>query len=522
MSRARRGVPSAPDAVAAPVTFRRRALLQAGTALVVGFRLGEAPAQGAAAELAPNADVRIDARGQVHVSTTQTEMGQGTLTGIAMIIADELDADWSRVQVQTMRPDGKRFMITGGSGAIQGAWEPARRAGAQARAMLLQAGATALGAAAKLPVPDKPVLKADDALQLVGQPLGAKNLTTIVRGSERYGLDLRVPGMLVATIERSPIVNGRLASFDDRAARRVPGVVDVVVVRGNIFPTAVYVRDGVAVVARNTWAALQGRKALKVEWNEANSDRPARGGALASSTRLAQDFERVLADGFDEDARGGLHKAVTAVRRGNEAGLKAAFQAAGARTIDLTFDVPLFAHAPMEPMNAIARWQPGRLEVWAPTHFQSALHAVLRHLSGLSAENVVIHTPTLGGSFGRRLEPDYAVEAPLVSRELNGTPGAGGVDTRGRPAARLLRSADAPPRACRAGGRWPAGSDRPRGGRPVGASADRARQRAAQRPRRDHRLRRGEVPVRGGPLPRVAPRRRADDPGAVVAARLHA
>jgi isoquinoline 1-oxidoreductase beta subunit len=254
--------------VAAPVTFRRRALLQAGTALVVGFRLGDAPAQGAAAELALNADVRIDARGQVHVSTTQTEMGQGTLTGIAMIIADELDADWSRVQVQTMRPDGKRFMITGGSGAIQGAWEPARRAGAQARAMLLQAGATSLGAAAadcrterhavvhtasgrridyrelvgaaaKLPVPDKPVLKADDALQLVGKPLAANNLTTIVRVSERYGLDLRVPGMLVATIERSPIVNGRLASFDDRAARRVPGVVDVVVVRGNIFPTAV-------------------------------------------------------------------------------------------------------------------------------------------------------------------------------------------------------------------------------------------------------------------------------------------
>jgi isoquinoline 1-oxidoreductase subunit beta len=429
----------------------RRALLQTGcAALVIGLRLEDAAAQGGGADFAPNASVRIDAGGTVHVSSSQTEMGQGTLTGIAMIVADELDADWQRVRVHTLRPDGKRFMITGGSGAIQGAWEPARLAGAQARAMLLQAGAAALGAAAadcrterhavvhaasgrridykelvaaaaRLPVPEKPALKDDAKLALVGQPLAAKNLAAIVRGEERYGMDLRVPGMLIAVIERSPVVNGRLARFDASAARKVPGVVDVVVVRGNLFPTTVYVRDGVAVVARNTWAALEGRKALKVEWNEANSERPARAGALASSTRLAQDFERVLAD-FDEDRRAGLHKRVTAVRRGSEAGMAEAFKAPGTKTVELTFDVPLFAHAPMEPMNAIARWQPERLEVWAPTHFQSALHAVLRHLSGLAAEQVVIHTPTLGGSFGRRLEPDYAVEAALVSRELKGAP----------------------------------------------------------------------------------------------------
>jgi len=433
-------------------TLSRRALLRAGAAgpvaLVVGFCIGDADAQATVpAGLSPNALLHIDTTGTVEVRTTQTEMGQGTLTGIAMIVADELDAEWARVRVVTIRPDGRRFMITGGSGSISGAWDPARQAGAQARTMLLEAGAAALGAAAadcrterhtvvhgasgrrvdykdlvaaaaRLPVPDKPALKADSALGLVGRPLPAKNLHAIVRAEERYGIDLRVPGMLVAVIERSPVVNGRLASFDAREARKVPGVVDVVAVRGNLFPTTIYVRDGVAVVARNTWAALEGRKALRVQWNESNSERPARGGATASTTKLVQDFERVLADGFGEDGRNGLHARVAATRRGTEAGMKQAFDAPGTKTVDLTFEVPLFAHAPMEPMNAIAHWQPDRLEVWAPCHFQSGLFAMLRHLTGLPAEKVVLHTPTLGGSFGRRLEADYAIEAVLVSREL--------------------------------------------------------------------------------------------------------
>lgn len=453
--------PGLPSATLAGNGPSRRSLLRAGvaggTALVIGFRLDEAQAQAAAPKPAvagpwrPNALLRIGSDGTVEIHTSKTEMGQGTLTGIAMVVADELDADWARVRVQTMQPDGRQFMITGGSGGMSTSWEPARLAAAQARALLVQAGASALNvplaecstaqhavlhgasqrrigyaelvaAARQLPLPEKPALKAEGALTLVGKPMPAKNLSSIVHGTERYGLDLRVPGMLVAMIERSPVINGRVARFDASAARRVPGVVEVLPVRGNLFPTTLYVRDGVAVVAKNTWAALQGRQALKVEWNQTNSDRPARGGALASTTTLARDFDRVLADGFDEDGRGGLHKRVTALRRGTEDGMKQAFAAAGAKTIDLTFEVPLFAHAPMEPMNAIAHWQGDRLEVWAPCHFQSGLYAMLRHLSGLPADKVILHTPTLGGSFGRRLEADYAIEAAMLSRDLGGKP----------------------------------------------------------------------------------------------------
>lgn len=431
--------------------MKRRQLLAAGAAtgaaLVLGFRLTGARAQSPAKALKPNAYLSIEPDGAVHVITTKTEMGQGTATGIAMIIADELDADWSRVSVSTALPDGKRMMITGGSYSISGAWEPARKAGAQARAMLLQAGARALGvavaecssaqhqvlhrasgrslpyaqlvaAAAVLPVPEQPVLKDKREHTLIGRPLPAKNLQAIVRGQASFGLDIRVPGMLFAVIERSPVVNGRLAVLDDAAARRVPGVVDVVRVRGTSFPDSpLYIRDGVAVLANSTWAALQGRRQLQLQWNDRGSDRKPRGGRLASTTSLADDMQRALTDGTPDSPAEGLRGWVTSARVGDEAAMARAFQTAH-RTLDLSYDVPLYPHAPMEPMNALASWTPARCEVWAPCHFQSHLHASLRNLTGLAADQVLVHTPLLGGSFGRRLEPDYAIEAAMLSREV--------------------------------------------------------------------------------------------------------
>jgi isoquinoline 1-oxidoreductase beta subunit len=177
------------------------------------------------------------------------------------------------------------------------------------------------------------------------------------------------------------------------------------------------VRDGVAVVARGTWAAMQGRRALHVMWNEHASDRRADGGALASSAALEEDFARALDPATPADERQGIHPRVTALRRGTEAGLEAAF-AQALRVVDLTLDVPLQPHAPMETMNAVAHWTPGRLEVWAPCHCQGDLLHALRERSGLPVDRVIIHTPLIGGSFGRRLEPDFAIEAALVSREL--------------------------------------------------------------------------------------------------------
>lgn len=409
----------------------------------------EAPSATAGGEpaLAPNAWVRVTPDGAIEVRISKTEMGQGTETGLAMIVADELDADWARVRVRTLVPDGRRFMLTGGSYSISVGWEPARKAAAAAREMLLAAGASRWGvpreacrterhevahaasgrripygelvqAAAALPVPKTPALKTPGQFTLIGRPLAAKNLPAIVGGHAVYGIDVRVPGMLFAVIERAPTVNGRIAQVHDDDAKAVPGVLAVVRLRGNRFPTGeVYVRDGVAVVARTTWAALQGRARLRVQWQQSPADTKAANGALASSAELARDFARALDGTATQDPPHAIHPAVTAARTGTPEAMVAAFERASQR-LELHYELPLQAHAPLEPVNAVAHWQGGRCELWAGTHFQSRLLQSVRELTGLPPERITIHTPMLGGSFGRRLEPDYAVEALMLSREI--------------------------------------------------------------------------------------------------------
>jgi isoquinoline 1-oxidoreductase beta subunit len=432
--------------------LQRRALLQAaaaGGALMLGFRIDDAQAQAAGAGHAvfqPNRWLRVERDGRVLVLLTKTEMGQGIETGLAMVVADELDADWARVGTHIVAPESSRFMMTGGSYSMAVAWDPLRQAAAAARQMLLEAGArelavpigecrTAQGqvrhaasgraldygrlveAASRLRVPQAPVLKSPREFTLIGRPLGAINAPAIVRAEAVYGIDVHVPGMLYAVIERAPVLNGRLARVDDRAARAVPGVLDVRVLRGNVFPQSPHLRDGVAVIAGSTWAALQGRRALKLQWQLGGSDNKAGNGALASSAALAQDFERALAGTATRTDPDTLHTGVSALSRGSAEGLQAAF-AGAARTLDLRYDVPLQAHAPMEPVNAVAHWQGDRVEIWAGTHFQSRVLRRVRDLTGLSADRVLVHTPLLGGSFGRRLEVDFVLEAVQLSREL--------------------------------------------------------------------------------------------------------
>jgi isoquinoline 1-oxidoreductase beta subunit len=230
-------------------------------------------------------------------------------------------------------------------------------------------------------------------------------------------MDVRVPGMLYAVVERSPVINGRIARVDDHAARAVPGVTRVVTLRGNNFPTLTYVRDGVAVVARSTWAAMQGRRVLKLQWNEDGIALKSRNGALASSESLSRDFDRALAGEGSMEPPDAIHPRVTAVRRGTAEEMDRAFKGA-AQTLALRYDVPLQAHVPMEPMNAVAHWTPEACTLWAPSHFQSRLHSAVCLLTGLPPAKVTVHTPLLGGSFGRRLDPDYALEAVMLSREL--------------------------------------------------------------------------------------------------------
>lgn len=446
--------PTAPS----PADPTRRTVLQvlAGSgALVLG--IAEVPAQPAtatasataAAAFQPNHWLRVEPDGTVEVLITKTEMGQGIETGLAMIVADELDADWARVKVSTIRPDGKRFMITGGSYSVSAGWQPLREAAAAAREMLLAAGAEALNvppaqcrnsaghvvhndsgrrlgygtlvaAAARRTPPEKPRLKSPAEYTLIGRPLPAKNLRAIVRAEARYGLDVRLPGMLHAVIERTPVIGARLLELDDRAARAVPGVVAVRVLRGNLFLQSPHLRDGVAVLATSTWAALKGRRALAVRWSSGISDNKASNGALTSSAALAQDFDRALAGTTTRQDPDTLRAPVSAHRRGSAEAMTAAF-GAGTRVVEAHYDVPLQAHAPMETPNALVHWQRRpdgeRCEIWAGTHFQSRTLRQVRNLAGLANERIVVHTPLLGGSFGRRLEPDFVLEAVLLARE---------------------------------------------------------------------------------------------------------
>jgi isoquinoline 1-oxidoreductase subunit beta len=427
-----------------------RALAQASCASSLAWVLGgtsAAHAQSATANgdaFTANRLIRVQPNGAIEFLSAATEMGQGAATGIAMILASEMDADWSRVSIRTVRPDGRRMMFTGGAMSTAVAWN-ARALAATARDMLLQAGADVMGVPASecftekhavvhrasgrrmdyaqlvakartLKAPEKPTLKDHKTLAFIGQSFPATNLDDILQAALQYGVDVRIPGMLYASIERAPTVNGRLASVDDKSARAMPGVAHVLKLRGNTFPSYNYWRDGVAVLANSSWAAMQARKKLVAQWNGAWGDEPGTYGRMSSSAELAQEFTRVLTT-TDPKGGEGFGADVLAWRSGTEQSIKAAFDGA-AKTLDMTYDLPLQAHAPMEPMNATAHWQGDRCELWVGTHYQWRLFNAIKELTGLANDKITIHTTALGGSFGRRQDVDYAIEAVLLSREV--------------------------------------------------------------------------------------------------------
>jgi isoquinoline 1-oxidoreductase subunit beta len=434
---------------AAHTTWSRREFLKAtslaSSSLVIGFSLDANATTSRESDFSPNAWIRVATNGDVEMLISKTEMGQGVATGMAMILAEEMSADWSRVSVRTVQPNGKRTMITGGSFSIYAAWVAGRRHAAAAREMLTQAAAeqwnvpigecvaernaivhrasgrradfgACVARARQLKVPDKPTLKDPKTNSLVGQSVSAKNLRELVLAKATYGVDVRVPGMLYASIERAPVVNARVARVDDRAVRAQPGVRHVVKLRGNTFPTYNYVRDGVAIVADSSWIAMKARKNLRVEWNETWTEGNAQNGTAASSKVLQSEFERVLTQTGIKAGNGVLDE-VVALRKGNVEQMNAAFTKA-TKQVTAIYDLPLQAHAPMETMNATAHWQPDRCELWVPCHFQTRLHNAIKELTGLPNEKVIVHTTALGGSFGRRLEVDYAIEAAMLSREI--------------------------------------------------------------------------------------------------------
>jgi isoquinoline 1-oxidoreductase beta subunit len=414
-----------------------------GAALVISFCLpGSLARAGAAAadpaSFTPNAFIRIDADGGVTLWAARSEMGQGVRTSLPMILAEELDADWSRVRVLPADLDPAKYgdQGTGGSDSVRGSWDPLRHAGATARDMLLTAAAQSWGvdksachtekgqviqaasgrrlnygelvaAASKLPVPQNVPPKGAEEYHLLGTRVHRTDVPMKVNGSGVFGIDVRVPGMLYAVIERCPVFGGAVKSFHVDKAKAVPGVRHVVKLpRVELMipfegkPGGAghqnYFAGGVAVVADSTWAAIQGRRALEVEWNEG----PA---SSESSGKLRETFQSLAAaPGVPMRNDGDFEKAV----------------AGAAKKIEAVYEVPFLAHATMEPMNCTAHATANGCEVWAPIQMPEGGAASVAHALGIKQEDVRMHITLLGGGFGRRLNQDYAVEAALASKAV--------------------------------------------------------------------------------------------------------
>jgi isoquinoline 1-oxidoreductase subunit beta len=401
-----------------------------GAALVIAFHLdGDLFAQEPKEKKTPNpfdAWIRIAKDGSVTLVLAKSEMGQGVMTSLPTILAEELDVDWAKVKVEQAPTDPTVYDLgTGGSSSVRTSWLPLRQAGAAARQMLVQAAArhwqvnpnactTELGhvmtgprqkhlsygelveAAAKLPVPpfDDVTLRNPDEFRLVGTSVPRVDVPSKVDGSARFGLDVRVPGMLFAVIARCPTYGGKPLRFDAARAKAVAGVKHVIEIPA--VPEGAFTAGGVAVVAESTWAAIQGRAALDVEWDPGpNRDE--------SSAAIHQRMEELLAQPGklmrnDGDAEAALEKA--------------------AHRIEAVYELPFEAHATMEPMNATVHVRPDGAEAWLPSQGPQWGQDMIAKIGGVPSAKVVVHTTLLGGGFGRRYHADFVVEATQVSKAV--------------------------------------------------------------------------------------------------------
>ena len=401
-----------------------------GAALVIGFDLAAPGAQSPGPGTAPpnplSAWVRVARDGSVTLIVAKSEMGQGVYTALPMILAEELDVDWSRVRVEQAPTNAAIYDHgTGGSQSVRTSWLPLRRAGAAARQMLVTAAATqwkvdpkacaveagvvrgpggqtaAYGdlveAAAALPVPNLETVPLKDParFRIIGTSKPRLDIPAKVDGSAVFGIDVRVPGMLYAVVARCPTVGGRPARFDASKAKALPGVrhvVEIPAIRAGVFTTG-----GVAVVAESTWAAIQGREALDITWDHGSH-------AKESSAGLRAQFAQLI------------EKGGTVVR--DEGGAAAAV-AAAAQRVEAEYDVPFQAHAPMEPLNATVHVRADGAEAWVGSQGPQWPQGEIAKIAGVPPEKVVVHNTLLGGGFGRRYHADYVVEAAQVSKVVN-------------------------------------------------------------------------------------------------------
>jgi isoquinoline 1-oxidoreductase beta subunit len=397
-----------------------------GAALVVGFRLKPRPAGAVEPMLAPNAFVRIAPDNTVTIVGKHIELGQGSYTGLATILAEELDADWSQIRVEAAPADAERYgnrllggaQVTGGSTAMAESWDQMRRAGATARAMLVEAAAREWGVpaseitvergvlshapsgrrasfgefagkAAALTPPAQVTLKDPKDFTLVGKDLRRVDGRAKTDGSAQFTMDASLPGMLTALIARPPRFGATVKSFDATAARRVKGVTHVVAVPA-----------GVAVVATGFWAARKGREALRTTWDESRAETRGTDELYAAYRVLAGRPGTVARRDGDVDAA-----------LGN-----------AARVLEATYEFPYLAHAPMEPLDAIVRIGGDGCDLWAGSQAPTIDQQVVARVVGVPANTVRVHTLLAGGSFGRRATPngDVAGEAASIAKAIGG------------------------------------------------------------------------------------------------------
>jgi isoquinoline 1-oxidoreductase beta subunit len=412
------------NGVSRRVFLRTCALAGGGVLFAFGWQPELAWAQ-SAASLQPNGFVRLDADGTITIWSKNPDMGQGVKTALPMILAEEMDADWTRVRALDAELSRAKFggQGSGGSDSIRAEWDLYRNAGAAAREMLASAAADTWGVsrdscrtersevihpptnrrlgygalaarAATRPVPEKAPWKPASAFTLMGTRVGGVDNTAIVTGQPLYGIDTRVPGMKFAAIAKCPVFGGRPARVDDTAARQVPGVRDVVRIGGYSNPT--FLQPGVAVVADSTWAAFKGRDALGIDWDEG----PFR---QESSATLTKQFADLAAgDGTTVRAVGDVDAAL----------------AGASRVIEAYYEFPFLAHATLEPVNCTADVRDGRCDITGPLQMQTSGAGVVAAVTGLPVDRVQVQATRLGGGFGRRLMSDYAAEAAVVSRAI--------------------------------------------------------------------------------------------------------
>jgi isoquinoline 1-oxidoreductase beta subunit len=372
-----------------------------------------------------NSWVHIDTSGKVTIFDHRAEMGQGSYQAVPQIVAEELEVNLNEINVVFAQGDNKKYgnQVTGGSSTVRGSYKNLLKLSATAREMLIQAAATKWGvdkaecyaegghvvhkpsgkrlhygelveAASKLEAPKEVVLKKRSEYKLIGKPLRRLDTPMKTNGAAVFGLDKEIPGMLHAAVERNPRLRGKVKSFDDTATRKVPGVKHVIKVKMGVFNTY---REGVAVVADSTWAAIQGKRALKVEWDDTG-------------------FEHLSTEDIYKRQREALQTQEGLAFK--KQGEPTEIIAKAAKKVDVTYETPYQYHACMEPLNCIAHYQDDKLEIWGPIQAPEWVQDYISKEMSLPREKVIVNMTFLGGGFGRKAFMDYPHEAAVISREM--------------------------------------------------------------------------------------------------------